>query len=299
MERKIGGCVILYNPDASVVSNIATYCHALDVLYVIDNSPTQVMEQVGRITALSGRIRYAWMGENIGLAAALNRAGRLAVDEGCGWLLTMDQDSRFSGREPDDLIAGIGPLESRFGNIGIIGPLHLVSDHFALQPEERYTEIRYTMTSGNLLNLAAAGVTGPFEEKLFIDCVDMDYCLRLRKAGFRIVQDNRVRLQHSLGDFDTRSILGLKVGLSNHNPVRRYYITRNKIYVLANYFWFDTRFCWLVIRSMVGDTLRIIFFEKHKWEKLGAIFTGLRDALIHRYGKYAGKEDPKPGTEIV
>jgi rhamnosyltransferase len=145
------------------------------------------------------------------------------------------------------------------------------------------------MTSGNLLNLEATRAAGPFEEKLFIDCVDLEYCLRLRKEGFVIIQDNTVPLEHSLGDFRTWKFLGLKIGYSNHNPVRRYYITRNKIYVLRKYFRSDPVFSWLVIRSMAGDVVRIVFFEKQKISKLRSMLFGCRDAVTGHYGKYVPK----------
>jgi rhamnosyltransferase len=145
------------------------------------------------------------------------------------------------------------------------------------------------MTSGNLLNLDAVASIGPFEEKLFIDCVDMDYCLRLRRAGFRIIRDHSVGLQHSLGDFRTGKVGSIRIGYSNHNAGRRYYITRNKIYLLKKYFRFDPRLGWLVIRSMAGDTLRILLFEHNKFGKLSAILTGLRHSLTNHYGSYSLK----------
>ena len=39
------------------------------------------------------------------------------------------------------------------------------------------------MTSGNLLNLKIAEKIGDFEEKLFIDEVDHDYCYRIRRKA--------------------------------------------------------------------------------------------------------------------
>ena len=285
MNRKIGGCVVLYNPDAGVVSNIQTYCYGLDLLFVIDNSPVKDMALVEKITGLSEKIRYSWMGENIGLASALNHGCRLAVSADCNWLLTMDQDSHFPEQDLVAFIRAIEPIEEKYGKVGIIAPIHLVSEHFVPSPNEDYSDLRFTMTSGNLLNLQAGSAIGPFEEKLFIDCVDMDYCLRLRKAGYKVIQDNSARLIHSLGEFETRKLLGKKIGTSNHSPVRRYYITRNKIYVLKKYYRFDPVFCWLVIRSMAGNLLRIVFFEKDKWLKLRAISRGARHAFTNHYGK--------------
>ena len=246
-----------------------------------------------QIRMISGKIEYHWMGENKGLSAGLNLGCRLAIGQQCDWLLTMDQDSHFEGNQLADLIAGIDDVEQRFGKTGILSPYHLVSKDFDTRAAQRYTAERFVMTSGNLLNLGAATTIGPFEEKLFIDCVDMDYCLRLRKAGFAVIQDNSVQLRHSLGNFQKGTIAALAIGYSNHNPVRRYYITRNRSYVLRKYFRFDPKFSLLVLRSIIGDTVRVLFFEKEKWSKFRAMFTGVWHSLIGHYGKY----DPGKGKE--
>ena len=293
MKRKTGGCVILYHPEAEVVSNIRSYCSFVEILFVIDNSQMQDLALTEQIRMISGKIEYRWMGGNKGLSAGLNLGCRLAMQQQCDWLLTMDQDSHFEGSELADLIAGIDSVEQRFGETGILSPYHLVSKDFDTRAAERYTAERFVMTSGNLLNLGAATRIGPFEEKLFIDCVDMDYCLRLRKAGFAVIQDNSVQLRHSLGNFQKGKIAALAIGYSNHNPVRRYYITRNRSYVLRKYFRFDPKFSLLVLRSMIGDTVRVLFFEKEKLSKFRAMFTGVWHSLTGHYGKY----DPGKGKE--
>lgn len=289
MRNKIGGCVVLYNPDARVASNIQSYCDGVEILFVIDNSPEPDRVLVDVIKAVSPRIVYSWMGENKGLAGALNVAVTMATGQDCDWLLTMDQDSCFLGDDITRFVTGIESQEKKFGKIGILSPVHIVNEDFRPDLQQPAVPVRFAMTSGNLLNLEAARAVGPFEEKLFIDCVDMEYCLRLRKAGFGIVQDNTVRLQHSLGDFRTGNFLGMKMGYSNHNAIRRYYITRNRIYILRNYFRQYPGFGWLVVRSMAGDLIRIVFFEKQKMSKLRSILSGCRDAVTGHYGKYVPK----------
>lgn len=287
MKRKIGGCVILFHPEAEVVSNIQSYCSRVDTLFVIDNSLAEDQPLIARIKALSDKIVYRWMGENKGLSAALNQACGMAMERQYDWMLTMDQDSSFLDNDLAVLIDGMDAAETRFGKLGIISPYHLVSTHFDRQEEERYTEARFVMTSGNLLSLAAMTETGPFEEKLFIDCIDMDYCLRLRKRGYHIVQDNTVRLKHSLGNFKEGKIVALPVGYSNHNPLRRYYITRNRFYLIKKYIGFDPMLCWLQLRATLGDTVRVLFFEKDKPLKFRAMLTGLWHSLTNHYGKYS------------
>jgi rhamnosyltransferase len=286
MNRKIGGCVILFHPEAEVVSNIQSYCAGVDALFVIDNSLTEDQTLIARINALSDKIVYRWLGGNKGLSAALNIACRMALDRQYDWILTMDQDSSFLNNDLAALIEGVDAAEKRFGVVGILSPYHLVSTYFDRPEAARFTETRFVMTSGNLLNLRAMAGTGPFEEKLFIDCIDMDYCLRLRKAGYHIIQDNSIRLRHSLGDFKEGKLVALPMGYSNHNPLRRYYITRNRVFLLKKYLGFDPKLCWLQMRATLGDVVRILFFEQDKGLKFRAMLTGLWHSLTNHYGPY-------------
>ena len=42
-KNKLAACVILYNPDQSVVTNFETYIKYVDVLYVIDNKYGEIV----------------------------------------------------------------------------------------------------------------------------------------------------------------------------------------------------------------------------------------------------------------
>ena len=66
------------------------------------------------------------------------------------------------------------------------------------------------IASGSLVKAEVFGVTGFFDEAMFIDYVDTDFCLRLQKNGFKILSVASVLLEHELGQRQTRNLLGLK-----------------------------------------------------------------------------------------
>jgi GT2 family glycosyltransferase len=66
--------------------------------------------------------------------------------------------------------------------------------------KERFEEKLVVITSGNLLKVSAFERIGGFREDLFIDSVDFDFCLRLKKSGYRIMRCNQAILYHSLGE---------------------------------------------------------------------------------------------------
>ena len=286
MSQKIAGCVVLYNPGEVLLGHMDSYIDGLSVLILIDNSPLPDKMLAEKIRLAFPGVVYQWMGENKGIAKALNVAAEIAISHSCKWLLTMDQDSRFQKNELLSFIDSIDEVITRHPRAAIISPSHDVHEQINSRGAAEFQVIRTAMTSGNLLNLDVFTAVGGFAEKLFIDFVDHEYCLRVREKGYLIVRNNNVTLQHSLGRFEVKSILGLKIGISNHNYRRRYYITRNGVFTIRKYIFFDPIFCWKIISSIVGDAIRILFFERRKASKFKAIARGFWHALINKFGKY-------------
>lgn len=286
MNKKIGGCVILFNPDPEVINNIATYKDNIDVLIIIDNSPEENLLLINGIRKLTGEIIYEWLGGNKGIAKALNMACSIALENNCTWLLTMDQDSRFREGHFLEMVDSVAKIESLYTNVAIICPHHNIHEQFVPGSNTILQEVKSTMTSGNLVNLGVFQLVSGFLEKLFIDYVDHEYCLRLRKNKFRIIQNAEILLDHSLGDYQIKTVLGKKIGISNHNYIRRYYIARNGLYTARKYFAFDPSFCMLIIQNLIYDFGRVLFFEKNKFLKIKAMVIGTWHWMINRYGEF-------------
>ena len=112
-----------------------------------------------------------------------------------------------------------------------------------------------------------------FDDLLFIDKVDTDYGIRVNNAGFKVVRDNRVMLNHELGNMNCKVLLGRTIYVTNHNPTRIYYQCRNTIYLgkkvdLPN----PAIETWKIIT-------KILLFESHKKEKIKNAFKGIQDGI--------------------
>lgn len=283
---KVAAGVVFYHPDNNVISNISTYYHSVDYLVIIDNSEKENEVLKNEVKETFPHAIYKSLNQNAGIAAALNIACNIAKENNCNWILTMDQDSSFKTNELKSMIDNIPAAQELFKNIGIISPFHVLHEHHEVKASHRYTVKNIVMTSGNLLNLNTYTAVGPFEEKLFMDFVDYEYCLRLRKNNYKIVQDNFVHLKHSLGDFKIRKIFSQKIGVSNHNYVRRYYMTRNSLYVGFKYFTLDKLFFLHVLKNiLLWDPFVVIGYEKNKLRKLKSIYKGIFHFVINKFGK--------------
>src|SRR4051812_19218454 len=91
---KIAACVILYNPEESVIQNIQSYVNHVRKLYLIDNSGSIHVDVHKEFNSVP-LINIIHSGINEGIAKRLNQACDLAIKDGFDYLVTMDQDSYF------------------------------------------------------------------------------------------------------------------------------------------------------------------------------------------------------------
>jgi rhamnosyltransferase len=140
------------------------------------------------------------------------------------------------------------------------------------------------MTSGCLLDLVAWQVVGPFRDDFFIDFVDNEYCLRLRREGYRVLRANRANLEHAVGDI---SRYGPLIA-TNHSPLRRYYKTRNRLWVFREYLPDFPGHCLFDLVRLAKEIGSILLFEVEKWAKLRMMWRGFRDFRRERFGRYEG-----------
>lgn len=207
---------------------------------------------------------------NIGVAAALNKGLEKAIDENYDWLLTMDQDSFFSEGSLDELKAVADSTDA-----AIISPYHRTEK--SRPKKARTCRVSIAMTSGSLHRISACKQAGLFEEKLFIDSVDNEYCLRLGRMGFRIIQANHAVLEHSLGTVRDHGIFKT----TEYDAARRYYITRNMLYVMRKY---PGRFFLFGLKELIKSFALIVLIEKNKHQKIYSFFRGVADFMKGRYG---------------
>ncbi len=279
---KIAGIVTLYHPTDKDIKNIDTYLNDIDKLYIIDN--TEDKDNESRIPK-SRKIEYHFKGENIGVATALNMGAEFAIKDGYSYLLTMDQDTTFKDGVMDKLKEAINKFDMK--KVGIITPWHNTKVPLK-EIDEEYDYPPTIITSGNILNLDIWKKIGGFKDDFFIDGVDIEYSLNLRKHGYQIVRVVKARVDHELGDIKYKKLFGKTYLCSNYPAIRRYYIMRNNHYIFDMYKDFDPNICWSLLEQK-RNMKSVLLFEKDKYRKIRNYFRGLRDYKKGIKGKYPYK----------
>jgi rhamnosyltransferase len=288
---KICAVMVVYNPDLALEPNIRALQNEVARLIVVDNcSEPPVRSRIAALAA-SCNFEVIWNKENIGLAAGLNTGIRCALaNEQHQWIATFDQDSRtFPGFSTAMLAAQAAcPFRDK---VAIIAPHHVpsleVSDETLPRDGLQFQEITVALQSGSLFSRAAFKDVGLFDEAFFIDYVDFEFCLRLRKSGFRIIEASHAPVNHRVGMPTSHKFLGIACTVFNHSSLRRYYAARNRLRVYRRYAFSDPRWIGHDIWSWFKEIVKMVFFESNRWEKLAFAARGVWDAIRGRGGAYS------------
>lgn len=282
MNIKLAGCVILYNPDKDVIRNIESYIKYLDRLYIVDNQNGEIITD--ELKNKYSNVEIIKHSENMGIAYSLNKVLSLC-SKGYTHLLTMDQDSYFDIGIMDKYKKAIQSFD--WDKTLGVGPKILDYNTLLKCSDVSYQETMGVITSGNIISVKNAINIGGFDENLFIDEVDYDFCYRGIKKDYKVyIYSCGVYLKHSLGNTIERFFVYRTLKCMNHNYVRKYYIMRNRFYVYKKYHTMNEKFfAKNYLKANVRLIFDIIFFEEDKFRKLKWALIGAKDFLFKNMGK--------------
>ncbi len=275
---KIIGVVTTYFPDfKKLQANISTYLEQLDYLFIWENTPKE-KSRVAAFFKGQEKIIIRTTGDNEGIAKDLNTITQWAIEHGYEYGLTMDQDSAF---QPGDFPKYLDIVsQNDQNNIGLWTPAYKNTGSKSLLEKE------ITMTSGSIVKTSIIKVCGFFSEDLFIDLVDSEYCFRIRKNGYRIIQASPIVLKHQLG---YKKVNKWGIVTINYSALRTYYIVRNWFLVYRQYPEQLLAACGpkrkFYTYTLLYRSVKIILFEDHKIDKLKALFLGIYHGLCGKGGK--------------
>lgn len=273
---KLAAVVVWYNPEHNEKDNIKSYLRYIDKLYIVDNSKKENKYEN------NAKIKYIYNGDNLGIATALNIGAKEAIKDKYDWLLTMDQDTCFKKDDVQKIFEYI--KTNNVSDVGIVSPWHNTKLHIS-KPKEKEEYPIDVMTSGNFLNLDIYKKIGGFRDEYFIDGIDIEYCLRLRKNHYKILRLNDFSIDHNLGNIEYKRFFKKEFLCLNHDYLRVYYRVRNYNYIKEEYYDIAPKFCDILVK-VKALIWCIIFYEKDKYKKIRSIWYAKRDFRKKIYGKY-------------
>jgi len=290
--QEICAIITTYRPTQTIVKCVQYILPQVGEIVIVDDGDSR--DNVAKLDAwFSGipRITIYHQPENLGIAAALNRGSELARTKGYKWLLTLDDDTIPYSDMVERLCWHMAQLQSRtkIGAIGMSWDRKNTTTAEARLP--RWREKRGIVTSGSLFSLEAYDTVGGFREGFFIDCVDYDFCLRLRERGYRIIQVLECGFAHSLGVSRQYRFLRFTVDTYSHEPQRLYYLFRNATVLASEYVFKDPLYVCAVGIGFVKEIAAVVLWQPQKRLRLRALLMGISDALRGRMGRRILSDD--------
>lgn len=268
-EHRIAAGIVTYNPDiVRLQENVLAIKPQVELVYIFDNGSLNGTELQSLIC---DKVILIKNDENKGIAYALNRLFERAREDEFEWLLTLDQDSicanSFIERVRDKMDYADSITTWRRDN-----NYHTTE----MTEDNKIKEVDRCITSGNLVRINAWEQINGFNERLFIDMVDVDFCFRLREKGKKIVRIGFYGLEHQMGDGTQFKLLGKNIYIGNYSAFRKYYIARNMVYVIKKY---NLHHHYYSYKRLMLLFLHALFMEKEKRKRCRALIKGVRDGF--------------------
>lgn len=250
LRSEVIAVVVTFHPSPAALGRLlrAVEPQVAGVVIVDNGSAAQ---EVARVREASSRkCVLLTLGENLGLAAALNRGIAWAGENSADYVLLLDQDSVPSGGMVQELLNAFRTLKGRGEPVAAVGPVYTDARKPGATPapfirfgalkntrvycapgegREDHIQTDFLISSGTLIPLPVIDVVGAMDESFFIDNVDMEWCFRASARGFRLFGACRAKMLHNLGDnilsiwfMGTRNVI-------RHPPLRLYYMMRNRL----------------------------------------------------------------------
>ena len=233
--------VITYNPCVSQLRLLLESLLLQECCIVLFDNGSQNSAEIVSLCSEFSNVHVRASKQNLGIATAANEIAKIAQNKKAQFLLLFDQDSVPSGNYISSLMVEFERLSTSARKVAAISGSQVCNFTGKKSPFIRYggwlpekihfpsgmdsAEVDFLITSGCLFYLDAFYRIGPFDEALFIDNVDVEWCCRAKSKGYSLVGSQVAEFSHSIGDRALK--IGGRVVLRIHSPLRTYYSVRN------------------------------------------------------------------------
>jgi rhamnosyltransferase len=278
--------VVTYFPDQGFDERICTLLPQVGMLVIVDNTPDDKrICNLKKIYGNDARICVIENSENLGIATALNQGLKTALENHYKWIVTLDQDTK----PYSDMVRTLLNVSEGCGVEAVV----IGGNYFDYRKKrlrisvagaDGFAEQKTVITAGCLINAEIARMIGGFREDYFIDQVDHEFCLRARAHGYRVLISSRPVMEHSIGGADRphRFLLGLAP--PDHSPLRKYYIARNSLVTVMEYWKLEPLWCLDRLVGVLLEFLLIVLLQKNPVSKLMEFLRGIADGACRQMG---------------
>lgn len=302
-EKEVCSITVTYNPNMTILKcQIFELILQVGNVIIVDNGSKNIESITSEFSYIEG-VSIIKLDENMGIAYAQNQGIKLAQSMNSTHIVTFDHDSEIPKGFISELLMSEQELLSRGERVAAVGPSFFNSNTNKIYPvpylkklpflkglligrkyftDSPYLESYFLIASGCLIRISVLDDIGLMDSELFIDNVDLEWCLRAQIRGYKVFTTNRTSMSHIIGD-STRKFLGRNISV--HSNIRKYYNTRNNLLLLR----YDRVLLGLKIRMIPALFIRFLIGlldAKNTNEYFKFYYWAIIDFLSNQKGKY-------------
>ncbi len=282
--KRIVTIMVTYNPDIKTLSaSLDAILPQILKIIIIDNASEIDLEKWLSLNYKESPISLYKNKSNLGIGTALNQGMQIARNINATHVVTLDQDSLPNQNMIFRLIEAYDLLSNKGEKVAVVGPVY-----FDLELNKKRPFITIKKDKIQRLyapeNLHAFEKIGGFDETLFIDHVDHEWCLRARSIGYKTFCAWKSLMFHHLGDVPIEVFWGFKK-FTHHNPLRVYYFFRNAI-LLFKRGYIPSQWKIYIAIDLLKKIIVYFFLSPNKISYIPMILKGLWHGFRGVSGKY-------------
>lgn len=271
----VAAIIVLFNPELVLLKDVINSLEKqVDIIICINNG--------NNVEFKHPKILIKNLNANKGIAYAQNIGVNIAKDLGAKYILFSDQDTVYPENYISEMKNSIKMYDKvilvpSFYNLnrGQIEPISLTMSKSVVPKLNTQYEVFHAISSGTFVSMSSFIDIGYYEEKLFIDWVDFEWCWKARHKGYKIICIPKIQIKHSLGDI-VKSVLGKKITL--RSQFRYYYMIRNCLYLSKKSPYLNRKEkCNLKIRAIIL-IFGILFADDKGIKNFNTVKNAIKDA---------------------
>ncbi len=300
---RVASITVAFNPNPErLAEQVRALQGEVGDIVIVDNGSERAVSHLPQLAGLP--IRVLALADNTGVAHGFNAGVAAARERGAEFVLLLDDDSiptpgmvagllaachersRGGGEPP---VAAVGPrvqdtrdlLDYPFIRLGWTHNRHVRCG----DSDDEVIACDFLISSGSLVPMTAFAEVGEFDEGLFIDSVDLEWCCRARARGLALYGVCAARLDHRLGD-RRQPVLNV-FDLVVHSPDRIYYMTRNR-FLLYKRPYMPLKWKLKDVLRWAAKSFAMLLLVAPRREYAAMTWRAIRDAAVGKSGRLDG-----------
>jgi GT2 family glycosyltransferase len=298
MSETIAAVVVTYNRKkllTECLDALLTQTRPVDKIILIDNASTdgtpELLKERGYLD--NHVIGYIRLSENTGGAGGFHEGVKRGHESGYDWLWLMDDDAVANREALQNLLNDsldenniYGSTAARNGVLSWPMQGYKQKGKYGIYLQKKLPkqiDVNFIPFIGILLSKEVVKKNGLPSKEYFLAADDVEYCLRARKKGSKIILLRDSQIDHPLSNryyiwLPFRRFYSLKL-----DPWKRYYDVRNRLFIAKKYY--GIKFYFLTIPGSFFRLIATLIHEGDRFRQIQAFTYGMIDGFLNKGGR--------------